>query len=148
MEKGHRKFSTVPPAQPPRGKGRQIPASDSFAEHLCTHMQHVISHATAHNAQPSHAAPQPSAEQAAATAASSAAPQSAPPAVQPLAKPIVDFICTVMASACNKQQAATARRALKLAQSLVEALQQQRCTVPAGLSLQLFRLTFADDKAK
>ena len=145
MEKAYRKFSTLPPAQAARGKGSSVPLTDAFAEHLCTHVQHIIMHAIKHGAQLSPVPPRvAAAEQQATTASSSAGPQ----AVMLVVKPVVEFICAVMASACNKQQAATARRALKLAQSLVEALQRQRCIVPAGLTQQLFKLTLSRDKVK
>lgn len=135
-------------APAPASKGGQPLAADVFAESLCTYMQHAITAASGQKPQPTQASAQTipagqSVQQRASTPSSSqsAAAAQNTAAVTAVAKSVADFVSAVIASSINRQQAATARRALKLAQSLVEALQQQRCSVSAGLSEQLVKLT-------
>ena len=149
MERGYRKFRVLSatPAAPSKAGQAATPAVDGFPESLCTYMQHAITAASGQILQPQQPAAQslqskPSVQQQAATSLpfQPAAPQTAS-GVLVLAKTVTDFVGAVVASTSDMQHAATARRALKLAQSLVETLQQQRCSVPAELTIQMLELT-------
>ena len=154
MAKGYKKFSTLPsePAAPNRNGQAAAPVSkaeglDSFAESLCTYMQHAITAVSNETIRPQEAASQslhrgqsaqPRGAPAFATQTAALQTDSTDPV---LAVNIADFVYAVVSSSGNKQHAATARRALKLAQSLVEALQQQQCLAPTRMTEHLLNST-------
>lgn len=131
MEKGYRKFCVLPVAAV--GKSGQAQPADAFADGLCTYMQHAITAACVQKSLPAQAS-------AAAPPTQSAAPQNAS-ALCGLAKFVADFVVSVVSNSSDQQQAASARRALQLAQSMAEALQQQRCSVSTDITQNLLKLT-------
>ena len=154
MANGYRKFIALPsePAAPNRN-GQAVAsvskteAVDVFAESLCTYMQHAITAASSQTTGLPQAASQSSlaghsAQRRGATASAtqSAAPQTG--SMGPLlAVFVADFVSAVVSSSADKQHAATAHRALKLAQSLVDALQQQQCLAPTRMTEHLLNST-------
>ena len=132
------------------GKYSPVQASSAL-EQLCTYIQHAITAALAQG-QPStpststqapHTPPsqpptpaataQQQQEQATAQLVLPETPsQTPPPPIQAVISPIMDFILAAATSASQGMQASAVLRLLKLAQALVDAMQQQRCKAGAG----------------
>lgn len=125
--------------------------ASSAVEQLCTYIQHAITAALAQG-QPSPPSPstqtphtppsQPPTPADAAQQQHEQAPaqlvlpetpsQQPPPPIQALISPIMGFILAAATSASQGMQASAVLRLLKLAQALVDAMQQQRCKAGAG----------------
>lgn len=133
MQKGYKKHFASP---------KQTLAQEAATvEHLCTYTQHAITAALALDLQSHTSGARPVLRAAAATqhgqmanqppqVADKPSPTAVPP-VQLLVSPVESFIAALIGPASKELQASAALRLLKLAQSLVDAMQQQGCEAAA-----------------